>query len=378
MKHDMVVFGEDWGRHPSSTQHLVKRLSGDRSVLWVNSIGLRRPRLNREDMHRLFQKAYSMTHKRLVEPVRENRNIVPENMRVLSPIAIPWPGNETAARFNKKALSTQIHKEMLSAKISKPLLWCSLPTAVVACDTLDERGVIYYCGDDFNTWQGVDHAPVMEAEKRLVERADLVIAASEHLAARLPQEKTLLIEHGVDHAVFSTPAPCPYDMQFDGPVAGFFGTIGDRIHVDLIANAAEKLNHWHFVMIGPIQTDCSRLQACKNIHFLGERHHDDLAGYVQNWDVSLLPFRQGADMDASNPLKMREYFAAGTPVAATRFKALKRYEQLVRVSDNEEDFTQAIEKALHDKQYNQLRRDFVAHESWDAQAAKIESVIATL
>ena len=38
----MIVFGEDWGAHPSSTQHLMTRLAGDRDILWVNSIGLRR------------------------------------------------------------------------------------------------------------------------------------------------------------------------------------------------------------------------------------------------------------------------------------------------------------------------------------------------
>lgn len=378
MKHDMVVFGEDWGRHPSSTQHLVRRLSDERTVLWVNSIGMRRPRLNRKDMARIVEKARSITTRRPVKPARQNRNIAPENMRILSPIAIPWPGNPAANLFNRTALSHQIRREMKADRISKPLLWCSLPTAVVACDTLDERSVIYYCGDDFGSWQGVDHGPVLEAERRLVERADLVIASSDHLMEKFPREKTILIEHGVDHAVFSTPAPRPVDMPDCGPVAGFFGTIGDRIHVDVIADAAEKLPHWHFVMIGPIQTDCTRLQACKNAHFLGERDHHELAGYVQNWDVSLLPFRKGPDMDASNPLKLREYFAAGTPIASTRFKALKRYEQLVRVAEADADFPAAIEKALTDKKHNHLRRDFVAGESWDAQAAKIESVIATL
>lgn len=378
MKHDMVVFGEDWGRHPSSTQHLIKRMTDDRKVLWVNSIGMRRPRFNRDDMHRLFQKAQSIANKPTVKPVQENRIHIPQTMRVLSPVAIPWPGNPLAESFNRKALSKQIRSQMEDIKISKPLLWCSLPTAVVACDTLDERSVIYYCGDDFSAWQGVDHKPVMKAEKRLVERADLVIAASQHLAERFPEDKTLLIEHGVDHDIFASPAPCPEDMRFDGPIAGFFGTIGERIHVDLIAEAAEKLKHWHFVMIGPKQTDCTRLQACSNVHFLGERRHEELAGYVQNWDVSLLPFRQGPDMDASNPLKMREYFAAGTPIAATRFKALKGYEQLVRVAEKESDFTSAIEMALGDKKYNQLRRDFVAGESWQAKADKIESVIAVL
>lgn len=378
MKPDMIVFGEDWGRHPSATQHLVKRLTDDRRVLWINSIGMRRPRFNRTDMTRLVKKVHAATARRVAGSAIKNHDQQPENMRVLSPIAIPWPGNRAANLFNQCVLTRQIRNQMRADQFSKPILWCSLPTAFFACGRLDERGVIYYCGDDFSAWQGVDHGPVMEAEKHLVDRADLVIASSQHLAERFPSEKTLLIEHGVDHAIFSTPAARPDDLPDSGPIAGFFGTIGDRIHVDIIADAAETLPHWHFVMIGPVQTDCSRLEACQNIHLLGERDHESLAGYVQNWDVSLLPFRTGRDMDASNPLKLREYFAAGTPIAATRFKALERYEQLVRVAEQECDFSAAIEKAYQDKQYNHLRRAFVAGESWDAQAARIESVMATL
>ena len=56
MTADLIVFGEDWGRHPSSTQHLVKRLAADRRVIWINSIGLRRPRLRPADLKRIVQK----------------------------------------------------------------------------------------------------------------------------------------------------------------------------------------------------------------------------------------------------------------------------------------------------------------------------------
>ena len=39
MTRDLVVFGEDFGRHPSSTEHLIRRIAADRRVLWINSIG---------------------------------------------------------------------------------------------------------------------------------------------------------------------------------------------------------------------------------------------------------------------------------------------------------------------------------------------------
>src|SRR4051794_821580 len=49
---DLIVFGEDWGAHPSSTQHPIRHLAPGPRVVWVNSIGLRRPRLSLGDIGR--------------------------------------------------------------------------------------------------------------------------------------------------------------------------------------------------------------------------------------------------------------------------------------------------------------------------------------
>lgn len=53
---DLIVFGEDFGGLPSSTQHLIKRLADDRQVLWVNSIGLRQPKFTTKDLSRVWHK----------------------------------------------------------------------------------------------------------------------------------------------------------------------------------------------------------------------------------------------------------------------------------------------------------------------------------
>ena len=42
----LLVFSDDWGRHPSSCQHLVRHLLPRRRVTWVNTIGMRPPRLD--------------------------------------------------------------------------------------------------------------------------------------------------------------------------------------------------------------------------------------------------------------------------------------------------------------------------------------------
>ena len=61
----LVVFSDDWGRHPSSCQHLIAELLPRYRVDWINTIGTRRPTLSRHDLAR------AMDHlERLLQPLR--------------------------------------------------------------------------------------------------------------------------------------------------------------------------------------------------------------------------------------------------------------------------------------------------------------------
>ncbi len=52
----LLVFSDDWGRHPSSCQHLVRNLLDRYPVLWVNTIGTRAPRLDVQTLKRVTEK----------------------------------------------------------------------------------------------------------------------------------------------------------------------------------------------------------------------------------------------------------------------------------------------------------------------------------
>ena len=52
----LVVFGDDWGRHVSSMQHLFRHLIPTRPVVWVNGIGHRAPSLTGTDVRRGWEK----------------------------------------------------------------------------------------------------------------------------------------------------------------------------------------------------------------------------------------------------------------------------------------------------------------------------------
>ena len=375
MNADLVVFGEDWGRHPSSTQHLIARLLGDRKVLWVNSIGLRRPRLTAGDVKRLICKARSQVSS-LGKFRDETHSDTPT---IIEPKTLPFPGNRLARIINRRLLGSTLAKVMRRTGIERPILWTSLPSAVDFVGTLDERAVVYYCGDDFGSLTGVDHEAVTRLESRLVERADLILAASPALAAKFPPHKTRLLPHGADLDLFQTPVPRAPDLPEGRPVAGFYGSISDWVDMRLIADVASLLPEWFFVLIGPIRTDVEALRELGNVAFLGERPHTALPGYAQHWDASLLPFRDTPQIRSCNPLKLREYLAAGRPVVATDFPALDGYRDVVRVATDPRSFASALEDARGEGSARRLdRRRLVQGESWDARAQEASNLMRAL
>ena len=377
MNHDMIVFGEDWGRHPSSTQHLMQRLAGNTKIIWVNSLGLRRPRFNKADLARLVTKASSMLKK---PSVTQAHSACPHPFAGLAnPKILPFPGSSLALAFNRVSLANQIGKLATDCEISRPILWTSLPTALCAIGALGERAVVYYAGDDFGALAGVDHAPVLAMERELADKADLIIAASPLIAERFPAHKTRILPHGVDYDLFAAPVARASDLPTGRPVAGFYGSLNEWIDVQSLAEAAQRLPSWDFVLIGKVECDTAKLQNLSNVKLFGPRPHSDLPSYCQHWDVSLLPFKRNRQIDASNPLKLREYLACGTPVLASyRFPAAAAYGDAVQFCEDGEGLFEAILRTKNYSKSAAYRRNLVLHESWESRAETVRGWLSEL
>jgi glycosyltransferase involved in cell wall biosynthesis len=369
---DLIVFGEDWGRHPSSTQHLIECLSVNRGIFWVNSIGLRKPHLTLSDIKRLGQKWQA--HQHFQEPLKK----LPEKMTLLSPLAIPWPGPHWIEKVNGWWLSQQIQPKAAKILQPNPILWTSLPSAIAVVGHLKEKAVVYYCGDDFRALNGVDHHAIAKMEERLAQCADRIIATNEFLASRFPSQKTYIIPHGVDISLFTTAMPRPADLPV-GLVAGFYGSIASWFDVELMHTVAQLLPNWQFVLIGKPEIDITALKKLPNIHFLGPKSYAELPAYVQHWQVSLLPFRTNAQIQASNPLKLREYLAVGKPIVTVFFPAVVDYREHVYIAETAQRFAAAIQIAATEDIHSQKQRQAcVAQQTWQAQAAKVDKILAGL
>ncbi len=396
----LIVFGEDWGAHPSSTQHLVKVLGQTRPVIWLNSIGLRKPKLTCHDLVRLFNKVKSFIVNQPTNTKENNKakdghntdNNTNSHFIIINPLVIPCANSWFSLKLSKVILKWQLKLACKKIAITDPIIWSSLPTSVDYLTLFGKAPCVYYCGDDFNSLTGVDHQFVSQKEKELVEKSSYIFTASEKMLDKFPSNKAVNIPHGVNFSLFSQKIKnTPYDLPQGKPIAGFYGSISAWLDQDLLVQTIKALPHWHFVFIGKVDCNVDKLQQFSTVYFLGSRPHNDLPKYIQNWNVAMLPFLNNKQIQMCNPLKLREYIASGTPVVTTDFNALKGYRKHLHIANETTPFYQAILLAnaeiaptvnfdnlenmsdlLNITQVKKNRKASVINDSWESRAMDVQ------
>ena len=157
--------------------------------------------------------------------------------------------------------------------------------------------------------------------------------------------------HGVDYEHFSKAVshhlPAPADIaDIPHPRLGFFGLIRDWVDLDLLADVARRRPDWHLVLIGDSTIDLSPYQCLANMHFLGRKPYAELPAYCKEFDAGLVPFKINELTKAVNPIKLREYLAAGLPVVSTPLPEVKACGPWVRIAADAEEFVGAVEAEL--------------------------------
>ena len=99
-----IVFGDDWGAHPSTTQHLILNMPADHSAIWIDSIGMRAPTINLQDFRRLLSKGADLMDKRAGAANRLYKGSVGQVER-LKPRVLPWHRVSAIANYKNSLLA---------------------------------------------------------------------------------------------------------------------------------------------------------------------------------------------------------------------------------------------------------------------------------
>jgi glycosyltransferase involved in cell wall biosynthesis len=129
-----------------------------------------------------------------------------------------------------------------------------------------------------------------------------------------------------------------------------------------------------------VATDTSPVRSLPNVHFLGRKEHQLLPSYSKGFDVAILPFVINELTLAANPLKVREYLAAGLPVVATPIPEVERFMGQLRIGKSYAHFLSQVEAVIAEGQIGpQLSiSSAMDNESWDHKVEEISQIITGL
>jgi len=372
---DLVVFSNDWDGDPLSKTHIMRILARDNRILWVNSIGNRAPRIDGHDLRRIANKL-----QRFTEGVKE----VEPNIFVFSPLAVPLYGSPAVRALNGVLLRAQLKRVMQQLHFERPISWSFLPSSAPVSGTLGEDYVVYHCVDEFSAFTDTNGAHIASLESDLLAKADLVVTSSGILEEEKKKQNahTVLVRHGVDFKHFSKALDPKLEIPealraLPKPIIGFFGLIAPWVDLEAIEKVAREHPTGSVVLLGKVapDADVSRLEALPNVHFMGRRPYSELPAWCKGFDVALMPFVIDRLTLNSNPLKVREYLAAGLPVVSSDLPEVTQL-GLCHIARDADDFPKKVRAALKaGGGPTRARAERIRHESWEARVDSIRDAV---
>ncbi|MFZ2281597.1 MAG: glycosyltransferase [Prosthecobacter sp.] len=369
-----VVFGPDWGRHPSSSQHLFSEFLGVSPVLWVETVGLRMPQFTMRDLRRSVQKIVDFISGR-----RRRFATVPNGLTVICPPTLPFTSFKFIRHLNVWLVRRSVEKATRRLHFSKHTLVVTTPAQGDFVGRLGEEKSIYYCADQYALWPGMNQQHISQMERLLTDRVDAIVAVSDLLAAQFQQSGKPLytLNQGVNSVHFSRSQPQQSTGHFE---IVYFGMIDERLDLDLILEVAHQLPKTVIRLIGPATVSLHKFVGVANIRVEPAIPYEDLPESLKTSNLFIIPFVLTELACSCSPLKIKEYLACARPVISTALPEAERLSSFVHVAKDRKAFVEAVTAATEGKlSFDVLgTQRFIESETWQAKAVEFGQFVRGL
>ncbi|MFC3504751.1 glycosyl transferase family 1 [Micromonospora krabiensis] len=312
----------EWDSPIATNQHYVAReLARSATVTFVESLGLRRPTLRRDDVVRMAARVRRAMGDRET-PAQRPR---PAGAHVVSPIVLPV--HRTPTRPLNRALLRRATADWLASPRPR-VLWTFTPVTYGLEEAADV--VVYHCVDLLATFPGVDGVAVARGERSLSSRTAVAIATSsavhEHLvAAGFPRVD--LLPNVADVSVFTAASRPAAERR---PAVLFSGNLTvHKLDLPLLESVATAVRgHGELLLAGPLAAGGGSFDAeLRRLEDLGARHLGvltpaQLAEVAGTCAVGLIPYAINDYTRGVSPLKCFEYLSSGLAVLSTGLPAV--------------------------------------------------------
>lgn len=372
----LVVFSDDWGKHPSSCQHLIRHLLTTCEVTWINTIGTRPPRLDLTTLVRGLEKIRQWARNEYTRNSDEEQ----ASPRILNPLMWPGFGSSWSRRLNRQLLSRQMRHAIVG--LEDAVVLTTIPIVADLVQAVPARRWVYYCVDDFAAWPGLDSQSLQQTEELLVARCDRLVAAGENLARRLQQmgRRPKILTHGVNLAWWQrgSSVRCPQILvTMERPIVLFWGLIDRRLDTAWLEALNRRLDHGSIVLAGPCQEPDPALNQLPRLRQIGQIPFEQLPDLAASTDALIMPYADLPVTRAMQPLKLKEYLATGKPVVTSRLPAVIEWGDCLDVADDAEGFAEVvIERCISGLPPPQLAaRSRLARETWSVKAEILREIL---
>ncbi|HQR41701.1 MAG TPA: glycosyltransferase [Gemmatales bacterium] len=364
----LLVFADDWGRHPSSCQHLVRELLPTYQVIWVNTIGTRPPKLNFSTLKRGLGKLRQWSSQ------SKKGLIANENLQVLNPRM--WPGFSTAwqRRLNRSLLLSQL-LPVLQKMSQPPIAISTIPIVADVMKRLPVQSWVYYCVDDFSIWPGLDGRTLGFMEREMLPQTNSIIAASEHLQERLRSlgYSSNLLTHGVNldfWKMASDDEVIPGLESLERPLIVFWGVIDQRMDISFVRQLSQEIDTGTIVLAGPEDEPDAELRRLPRVKLQGALPLKSLPRMAQAASVLIMPYADLPVTQAMQPLKLKEYLATGKPAVVRNLPANKTWSDCLDVVETPSEFVSKVKERISNGilAEQMLARRRLVDESWKSKA----------
>jgi teichuronic acid biosynthesis glycosyltransferase TuaH len=356
----------------TNKQHVAQRLASVADVYYINSLGLRQPRFTLGDIKRIIVRLFRFRRRGAVGPSR------PPRLVVLNPVVLPFHGYRMVRALNALLLRVSVVRK-LPDRVGA--LWTFSP-ATYGLEKIASR-VVYHSVDLLHTFPGIPGDWLVREERRLVQRADVVVSSSsgvqEHLRS-LGRSDVKLWPNVADTALYSGASTRGLPRR---PRALFAGNL-TSIKVDFallksLADAGVEV-----AQAGPVSIDGSRdghnlaaLMETEGITYLGNLAPEELAGECAASMVGLIPYLLNDYTAGVYPMKLYEYLAAGLAVVSTALPSLQSETIVGFRVDEGSGFVQRVRSEIENftEAGAHARRSAAMEHSWERRIADVKTVL---
>jgi len=320
-------------------------------------------------------------------------NAVPGGMRVKKLLLFPYGRydfvlqNNLAVRFQVK-----VHEN--------DIVWITHPNMYVVIEKLIRNKntlVVYDCMDDILEFPGVRSNPsrmenLRKRENSLVQRADVVLASSEHLREKLIQrygeiKQITVVNNALDlGSAMSTDSPLeknisePVLSQFRkaSRAVTYIGTISEWMDWGIVLGSLEKFSEITYFFFGAVETAMPKHD---RILSFGPVEHSLVFPIMGLSDALVMPFKVNELIRSVNPVKLYEYIYSGKPAIAPRYPETERFGGYVTLYANKDEYFaflhKVIKKEIRSTADPGERRNFVSSNTWEKRGETITGIIAS-